>query len=201
MGRHRDPDPRYFWQSLAVALGKLLALVVVVALAAFGLTRAISNGGIDDPTPQVSDPTGEADDLSDELADAADAAAADTVAVDDLADADVADSNAAEEGSVDVEDGGDEAAVRATVQVLNASGDAALLDEVSQVLEEMGYAVVARSRAARGYDQTVIMWSDGFRTEAEAMRNADRRFTLVQPNERLDPSIDLHVIIGADWTQ
>lgn len=188
MGRHADPDPRWFWLSLAAAAGKALVAVALVGLAAAGLVRWLGGGDAGDtpvitadgtatgePTPGgtvTSSPTSTPTGFQDEPA---------------------------VEGTEAAEDGGDDGPVRATVQVLNASGDPDKLDDVIEVLEELGYQVVAQSRAARGYDETTVFWSTGFEDEAERLQDTDDRFGVLERNDRLDASINLHVVIGRDW--
>ena len=192
MGRHSDPDPRWFWQSLATAAAKAVLGLAVLGLLVTGVLRW-AGGGADDGRgqPVVTAP----------------ASATPTVA----AAVDVADEPAVDESSEkptespgddqdgDEEDGGDDGPVLATVQVLNGSGDPDLLDEVVGILEDLGYEVVSTGRAARRYDETTVFWSAGHRDDATDLRQADARFIAVEPNERLDRTINLHVVIGADW--
>lgn len=191
MGRHSDPDPRWFWQSLATAAGKAVLGLAVVSLVVMGVVRWA--GGADDGRgqPAVSTPPSQAT-----AAEVADEPALEAVPDDAPTESDESDEPAADE---DDEDGGDDGPVLATVQVLNGSGDADLLDEVVGVLEELGYEVVSTGRAARRYDETTVFWSAGHRDDAEDLRQADSRFIAVEPNERLDRTINLHVVIGADW--
>lgn len=182
MGRHSDPDPRWFWQSLAAAAVKALLGLAVVGLMIFSVVRW-AGGGADDGRgqPAVTVPPSTASSTTAPVV--------------------VADEPAEEpsEAPDDDEDGGDDGPVLATVQVLNGSGDPDLLDEVVGILEELGYEVVSTGRAARRYDETTVFWSAGHRDDAADLRQADARFIAVEPNERLDRTINLHVVIGADW--
>lgn len=184
MGRHSDPDPRWFWQSFAAAVGKALLALAIVA-AAFLLLTQVNRKDFEGPLPTASpEPEGPA-----VISPSPGEARLDPAAP-------ALEPRAASAG----ERAGDEAAGSVTVQVLNASGDAALTEAVVAVLEELGYVVVAEGRAARGYEETTVFWSAGRRAEAVALRRADPRFGVLERNERLDASIDLHVVIGADWT-
>lgn len=190
MGRHSDPDPRWFWLSLGAAAAKAMLGLLLVAVVVFGLTRwgrQETGSGADlaqGPVVATAPSGTPSEDGGGEPEDDEGAA--------------IADEPALEEPSEEA-DGGDEAPVLATVQVLNASGDPDALDEVIAVLEDLGYQVVASGRAARGYERTTVFWSDGERGRAQALRREDGRFGVLEANERLDPTIQLHVVIGADW--
>ncbi|HWH32374.1 MAG TPA: LytR C-terminal domain-containing protein [Egibacteraceae bacterium] len=186
MGRHADPDPRWFWLSLAAAAGKALLAVALVGLAAAGLVRWLGGGDEGEKPVVTLDDTGEP-------------APADTVTSSPTPTPTGFQDEPAVEGPEATADGGDDGPVRATVQVLNASGDPDKLGDVVEVLEELGYQVVAQSRAARGYDETTVFWSAGFEDEAERLQDTDDRFGVLERNDRLDASIDLHVVIGRDW--
>lgn len=186
MGKHSDPDPRWFWLSLAAAAGKALLGVLIVGAVAVGVTTWA--GGQGDPGAEPARTTEPAT-----LAPEADAEEPET------ASPEPSPTGAATRPAEEETDGGDDAPVRATIQVLNASGDASALQEVIATLEELGYQVVAESRASRPYDRTTVFWSAGFDDDARELRRSDDRFGVLQPNDRLDRTINLHVVIGRDW--
>lgn len=194
MGRHSDPDPRWFWQSLAAAAAKAVLGLAVVSLLVMGVVRWAGGGGDDERDPVASVPESPA--TAAEVAD--EPALEDPTFEEPAPGSDETPLDEDDEGGGD-EDGGDDGPVLATVQVLNGSGDPDLLDEVVEILEDLGYEVVSTGRAARRYDETTVFWSAGHRDDAEDLRQADARFIAVEPNERLDRTINLHVVIGADW--
>lgn len=215
MGKHADPDPRWFWLSLAAAAGKTVAVLALAGLVVFGLTRWL--GGADpesgelllegaagqaQPTPSAD--ASVADDPALEPDPAEDDASEDDTSEDEAGD-ETGDDPADEEtssgvsGDEEAEDGGDDGPVRGTVQVLDGAGDPDAVRDAVAALEELGYEVVAQSRAARRYPRTTVFWSDGFEDEAEQLREADDRFAALEENERLAPSINLHVVVGEDW--
>jgi hypothetical protein len=187
MGRHSDPDPRWFWQSLAAAAAKAVLGLAVVGLVVMGVVRWTGSGEDDGGSQPVATPSSPA-------------TAAELAAEPALEEPPRGEATDEPDAPLDDdEDGGDDGPVLATVQVLNGSGDPDLLDEVVGILEDLGYEVVSTGRAARRYDETTVFWSAGHRDDAEDLRQADARFIAVEPNERLDRTIDLHVVIGADW--
>lgn len=197
MGRHSDPDPRWFWQSLAAAGVKALLGLALVGLVAVGALRWAGGGddGRGQPAVTAAPPsTAAAPASEDALASEADEPA---LEVDEAEEA--PDNDATADDEDEDEDGGDDGPVLATVQVLNGSGDPDLLDRVVAVLEELGYEVVATGRASRRYEETTVFWSAGHQDDARDLREADPRFIAVEPNERLDRTINLHVVIGDDW--
>lgn len=172
MGRHSDPDPRWFWLSLGAAAAKLLVLIGLLVAASFALLSFVGDddGGV---TPKSSPTTSATPPVSLEeqtAAPPADDPTAPTVPV------------------------------GATVQVLDASGLSDALEEAVAALERLGLDVVTTGPAVRRYDRTTVFWSGGLEEQAEALRAVDGRFGVIEPNDRLDQSIDLHVVVGADWT-
>ncbi len=85
-----------------------------------------------------------------------------------------------------------------SVQVLDAAGDTAAVDAVIERLTEFGYNVVATNPSRQDYDATTVLYTDGHEDEAVALRARDRRFAEIEINDRLSPSVDLHVIVGSD---
>jgi LytR cell envelope-related transcriptional attenuator len=87
-----------------------------------------------------------------------------------------------------------------TVQVLDAGGGSTATSEVADVLGEIGYDVVAINASRLDYPVTSVLYTEGNDAEAEALRARDERFAEVGINERLSEGVDLHVVVGADWT-
>lgn len=85
-----------------------------------------------------------------------------------------------------------------TVQVLDGAGDGARARAVVDVLEEMGYRVVATNPAIP-YTETTILYTEGHLASAEALRERDPRFSQIKPNENLSAAVDIHVVVGTDW--
>lgn len=195
MGRHSDPDPRWFWLSLATTVGKALAVALLLVGAVFGVTRLLGSADEDDVAVPLTEPS-RTTGTTPAAADATEPTGRREVPT-RTPDRDTTSDDASEREHV--QEGGDDAPVRGTVQVLNASGDAGVLRDVIAVLEEVGFQVVAEGRASRAYARTTVFWSDGHEDEAEELRDADERFAVIQRNERLDPTIDLHVVVGRDW--
>lgn len=88
-----------------------------------------------------------------------------------------------------------------TVQVLDGVYDDGSLTLVVRALESMGYVVVAQGTAARPYEQTTVFFVNDDEQDAEGLRVRDERFSVVAASPgTLDDTIDLHVVVGADWT-
>jgi hypothetical protein len=201
MGRHADPDAGHFWRSLGAAVMRGgLGLAVVVVL--FAVLAMVGRPGDDGPA-MVGDPGDEAvapardDPAGDGAADPAQVGGADD---DNDADEDPADTDDAEdaEDADDAEDAVDPAEV--TVQVLDGVGDPARADEVADVVSEAGYEVVAVNAAARDYDVTTVLFSEDREQEARALAEVDDRFAEVRPNPNLSQDIDVHGVVGRNWS-
>jgi hypothetical protein len=87
-----------------------------------------------------------------------------------------------------------------SVQVLDAGGGSSATSDVADVLSELGYDVVAINPSRVDYDVTTVLFTSGNEAEADALRARDDRFTSTAPNERLSEGVDLHVVVGSDWT-
>lgn len=200
MGRHSDPDPRWFWFSLGAAAGKALLGVLLLGAVAVGVTRLAGGGAAGDAEPDVPQPSAGLTTVADEPAreDSEDAFETESPESESASETASPEESATEDPDED-EDPGDDAPVRATVQVLDGGGDASAVREAIAALEARGYQVVAQSRAARTYTRTTVFWSEGFEDEAEELRDADERFAVLQENDRLDATINLHVVVGRDW--
>lgn len=87
-----------------------------------------------------------------------------------------------------------------SVQVLDAGGGSDAVNEAAEVLRELGYDVVAINPSRTEYDTTTVLYTDGNEAEAQALPAHDERFADVAPNERLSDGVDVHVVVGSDWS-
>lgn len=191
MSRHADPDPRHFWISLATAASKAALGLAIVVGAFLMISRIGQPPGAGPAMDEAGAPT---------ASETAEAPATPAATLDPR-------SPAVEPSSEEPtgEPPGEEPTATPpqgegiSVQLLDGVGDQELVDAVTAVLEGMGYDIVAMSRSSRGYEETTIFYSDGFASAGRALRRADDRFGVVEPNTRLSTSVNLHVVIGADW--
>lgn len=91
-----------------------------------------------------------------------------------------------------------------TVQVLNGIGadGSAAVTRVRTTLSDAGFNIRATSNA-RAYDTTTIFYTAGFETQARFVANvlgvnAVRPMTDLPPERRLNSSVMVHVVVGAD---
>ncbi len=88
-----------------------------------------------------------------------------------------------------------------TVQVLDGTvGAPGATEDAVRTLRDLGYTVVVVNTAKRAYERTTVVATPGHEAEAEALGERDPRFDFVDPALQLSPAVDLHVIVGADWT-
>jgi hypothetical protein len=87
-----------------------------------------------------------------------------------------------------------------SVQVLDAGGGSAALSSVVDALREVGYRIVNVTSARGDAGTTTILYTSGSEDEAEAMRARDARFATVERNDRFSEGVDLHVLVGSDWS-
>jgi hypothetical protein len=87
-----------------------------------------------------------------------------------------------------------------SVQVLDAGGGSAALSSVVDALREVGYRIVNVTSARGDLGTTTILYTSGSEDEAEAMRARDGRFVTVEQNDRFSEGVDLHVLVGSDWS-
>ena len=87
-----------------------------------------------------------------------------------------------------------------TVQVLDAGGGSSATASVQEALSDLGYDVVAVNASRIEYPVTTVLYTDGSDAEAEALRARDSRFAEIDTNERLSEGVDIHVVVGPDWT-
>lgn len=90
---------------------------------------------------------------------------------------------------------------KTSVQVLDAGGGSTAASEVEEALLDLGYDVVAVNSSGTDYDVTTVLYTEGSDAEAEALRARDERFAEIAPNERLSDAVDIHVVVGPDWSQ
>lgn len=86
-----------------------------------------------------------------------------------------------------------------SVQVLDAGAGGSAADEVAALLRDLGYDVVAVNAAREDRAVTTVLFTEGNRAEAEALRAREQRVTEIAPNELLSDAVDLHVAVGTDW--
>lgn len=86
-----------------------------------------------------------------------------------------------------------------TVQVLDAVGTGTQAQEAAAVLRELGYEVVVVNPTPRRVKTTTILATQGHKDDAEDLRDADPRFTVIKPNRAFNESVDLHVLVGPDF--
>jgi hypothetical protein len=89
-----------------------------------------------------------------------------------------------------------------TVQVLDGARDTERYETIIAYLEGLGYTVTGSGPSGPSYAETTIFYTDGNDELAGSLAAFDPRFTVVIENNRgLTEFIDLHVVIGADWTE
>lgn len=201
--------------AIGMALGLTIALLRVptptepVALAPDEQTQADAgaepgaDGGVDDTEDtQPDEPEGEAAGTEGQPpaqpAQPIDPATAPALGDDSADQADQADQAEQAEGETQATTGAPEPE-QTTVQVLDGVGDRVRMRAAAEVLREMGYQIVATNPAAIEYDTTTILYSDGHRAAAEALRARDARFRAIRPNKNLSTQVDIHVVVGTDW--
>ncbi|MGI8873177.1 MAG: LytR C-terminal domain-containing protein [Egibacteraceae bacterium] len=198
MARHADPDPRHFWRSLAAAFARAtLALGLVV-----GLFAALSTIG-DDPPGDGPAMLGGPEAIDDGALPLVPEGHEDTDGPkdsDDDADTEDAEDDAA---AVDAGEGPVAAAAapeETRVQVLDGVNDPARLAELVAALEALGYQVVTTNPASTAYAVTTVLYSEGQESAAQALQIRDPRMAVLRPSPGLSDTVDLHVVLGADWT-
>lgn len=188
MARHNAGDNRSFRSSLArSAAGGLVALIVT-----FGITGVLSVVGRDDGTggpamvaqptevPQRSESTPAAEPASPSASASPAAAEATPTSI-------------PQETTEPDPDG-------VTVQVLDAVGSGTQADQAAAVLRDLGYTVVVVNPTPRRVKATTVLATPGSEEAAEALRDEDPRFGIVKRNNAFNRSVDLHVLVGPDFT-
>ena len=87
-----------------------------------------------------------------------------------------------------------------TVQVLEQVGAEAQAAQAAGVLRRLGYDVVAVNITDRQVDTTTVLASAGRAADAEQLKTLDPRFGVITDNDGFSPDVDLHVIVGADFS-
>lgn len=106
----------------------------------------------------------------------------------------------------DADGGGDELPGRppdeTRVQLLDGvRGDGEAVEQAEAVLDELGYEVVATGSMAESWDTSGVYYTDGWREEAESLREREGRVTDVAPHPGFTADADLHVVVGQDWPE
>lgn len=189
-----DRETAHQWWRRAFGAALVLALVL-------GLYLSFRPAGFEDPPPDLaSDETTQSDDSAAEEPPAEEPPADDGDADDDEdePEEDEEPGLTEEEAQELIDAARDPSAT--SVQVLDAGGGSSAADDVAETLGELGYDVVAVNPSRIDYDVTTVLFTDGNEAEAEAMRARDERFSETAPNERLSDGVDLHVVVGPDWS-
>lgn len=186
MAQHVDPDDHSFRRSLLrAAAGGLVALVVTFAITGL-LTRLGRDDGSSGPAvvftggPTVA-PQTESVEPSPEVTQAPSPEASPTTAA----------------TPTEVTEQPDR---MITVQVLYTGADDTAAAEAASVLRDQGYDVVAVNGTQHAVDSTTVLYSPGHADDAEELRDLDGRFGVVDANTIFVESVNLHVIIGPDFT-
>lgn len=220
VGRHEHPDGGAFYRSLGISALRALLILVVVALATAAvvvLSADLSPGSPAMEMPQGAAASDEPDapDGPDEQ-DAPDATEAGSrpaldVALSEPTQAptptptstptsaptptpEPAPSAATEEPEVK-EPGA------TLVQVLDGGGGPSATQEVVGVLRDLGYDIVAVSGARCCYEETTVLFTEGNEAVGRALADRDDRLKEVRANPNLSESVDLHVVVGRDWSR
>lgn len=191
-----DREAARLWWRRLFAAGLVLALVV-------GLYLSFRPGDFEDPPPDLA---------SDEEATPAPDAGEqppppeEPPADDDDAEEEPQEDEEEEEPGLTEEEAQDliDAArdpAETSVQVLDAGGGSDATNDVASVLADLGYDVVAINPSRVNYDVTTVLFTPGNEAEAEAVRARDERFSATAANERLSEGVDLHVVVGPDWSR
>lgn len=86
------------------------------------------------------------------------------------------------------------------VQVLDASGEAAVLQAAVEELSRLGYDILSTDKARDVRARSVVYYNDGWEGEARLLTDTQPRFGAVLVNDRgLDPDLALHIVVGQDW--
>jgi|GEM_PF-3641364 len=198
-------EERSRWR-IAASFAAGFVILVVAGLGAGALIAQLFDPGDTEAASEeeLADAFEDADD-ADDAEDGTDETDAEdgTDQTDDDADAD--DADASQTGIQDRALGGDPEAAPdpsdTTVQVLDGSGEGSAT-EVVELLEAQGYQVVNSGRAAAAWDETRLLVTEGAEDAAAGLLAADERFPAAEPNEgELDESVELHIIVGADWPE
>jgi hypothetical protein len=180
MARHTDPDDTSFRRSLLrAAAGGLIAMVVT-----FAITAVLTQIGRDAPS---QGPVVEFDDALTSGPSPSPVLPQPTAA------------ETSRPTEPVVEPASEIARDMVTVQVLYAPGLDDLAGEVAAILRDLGYSVAAVNATDRTTDTTTILATAGREEAAEELRDADPRFGVIAENDGFSESVDLHILVGADF--
>lgn len=192
MPRHVDPNDHSFRRSLIrAALGGLAVLVVT-----FGITAALSqlgrDAGEDSPAVTFTGVPSEPVALTEPPP-----TAVPTQADDSKVAAEPTPEPTSEPAPAETEA---PAEADATVQVLDAVGTGSFAADAAAALQELGYEVVVVNTTPRRVQRTTVLYTDGHEAAAEGLRRTDDRFGQIRRNADFSESVDLHVLVGPDFT-
>ena len=182
MPRHADPDDNTFARSLLrAAAGGLVAMVVT-----FGITAVLTQVGRDNPAdgPAV-------------IQDGSLSSGPSPSALPDPEP--TQESTSPTEPTV--EPASEIAGEAVTVQVLYAPGLDEVAGEAAAVLRDLGYEVAAVNTTTRTVDSTTILATAGHEEDAAELRDTDPRFALIDVNDGFSDAVDLHILVGADFSE
>ncbi|MBA2318819.1 MAG: LytR C-terminal domain-containing protein [Euzebyales bacterium] len=209
MARHAHPDRRAYYSSLAAAVGKGLAavlVVVAVTVAAIllvdprdeGPLVVMPTGAAPTDVAAAATPTGPAEaspqptatdgETTPPLFDPTTGA---TPSPGITADGGTEDPDAASPGEIDP--------TAVTVQVLDGGAGDERTEAAVAALQELGYEIVAVNPARCCYEETTVLFSDGNEDLAVDLTQRDERFVTTGPNPNLTEDVDIHVVVGQDW--
>lgn len=87
-----------------------------------------------------------------------------------------------------------------TVQVLDAVGSGTYAADAAEVLRELGYEVVVVNSTPRRVTETTVLASPGHKKDAQQLKRRDPRFAVIGANADFNETVDLHVLVGPDFT-
>lgn len=215
MGRHADPDSGAFWRSLGASAARALAVIAVGVAVAIGI---VSVTGGEDPAEVAADSdaaeTSTAGVDPDAVASASavplppdparaepDPTPAEPTQPPETDETDETPEESATEGPLAEPVAAAPPPAETTVQVLDGvGGDGRQAQAAAQVLRDLGYDVVVINPAGTDHSSTEVQFSPGNDAAAEALAARDPRFTAAGPTTALSDAVDLHVIVGSDFT-
>jgi hypothetical protein len=87
-----------------------------------------------------------------------------------------------------------------TVQVLDAGGGSSRTQAAAAALLDLGYDIIGITSARANVTRTTVWFTDGNADAGAALRARDDRIAQVEENEGLSSSVDLHLLVGPDWS-
>lgn len=183
MPRHANPDDTTFARSLLrAAAGGLVAMVVT-----FGITAVLTQVGRDNPVegPAVIQ----------------DGTLSSGPSPSPPSDPEPTEETTSRPTEPTVEPASEIAGEPVTVQVLYPPGLDDVAGEAAAVLRDLGYEVAAVNATARTVDTTTILATAGHEEDAAELRDTDPRFAEIDANDGFSDAVDLHIIVGADFSE